>query len=33
MDLPEIDELIAVVHTAKEAPALECDDTGCAGIA
>ncbi len=34
LDGPEIDELIDVVHTSvKEAPALECDDTGCTGIA
>jgi len=33
MDLPEIDELIAVVHTPKQDPAVECDETGCTGIA
>ena len=35
MDSPEIDEMIAAVHAPLEtqAPAPECNDTGCSGIA
>jgi cell division protease FtsH len=33
MDLSEIDELIAVVHSPKQTAAAECDDTSCTGIA
>ena len=33
LDGPEIEALVTLVHTPKGAPAVECDDTGCAGIA
>jgi len=33
LDGPEIDALVTLVHTPKGAPAAECDDTGCTGIA
>ncbi len=33
MDSPEIDEMIAKVHAPREAPAPECNDAGCTGIA
>ncbi|HYQ47736.1 MAG TPA: ATP-dependent zinc metalloprotease FtsH [Thermodesulfovibrionales bacterium] len=33
MDGPEIDGLIAVLHSPEIAPVAECDDTGCTGIA
>ena len=33
LDGPEIDALVTLVHAPKGAPATECDDTGCTGIA
>ena len=33
LDGPEIEALVTLVHTPKGAPAVECDDTGCTGIA
>jgi cell division protease FtsH len=33
MDSPEIDEMIAKVHSPGDAPASECDVAGCTGIA
>lgn len=33
MDGPDIDAMIALVHNPKEAPAAECGDTSCTGLA